>query len=150
MSMIKIAGITDNGNPVGLRVDDDGNIQVEHTWEADRIDVFRDLAITDTAAKWSDPIDISRYAIVSLRIHNSLDQPVTMQFGADTTDTTTAYLYDKNGSNIRLVANNDNKIEILTPEDLPVLHYLKHIRLRAQCDTAPTTGTLTVVIVGRR
>lgn len=150
MSMLKIAGVNDGNEARGIKTDENGLVKTRHIWETDQIYLFNDQEIRSTSAIWSDTIDVSEYAIVSLRVYNNMNKPATIRFGSDLTPSNTSYLYDKDGTSLSLNINNDSKIEMITPEDFPALHYLKRIRIRASCEESPTSGSLTVIVFGRR
>lgn len=151
MSMLKIAGNDSNGVARALRTNENGNAQIEHVWKIEEIPVFSSLSIRDTSAHWSPRIDLSGYAIVSMRIKNTLDSSVRLQCAVDIGGSdSTEYLYSATNSNLNLTLETSTNMKLLTPDEYPWLQYLHYLKFRASCDSAPNSGSLTVTVVGRR
>ena len=134
-----------------------GELKIVHVWESTLKDICYGQSIRDTSAyifpaEGSARVDISGYAVTSLRIQNGLDQDVTMRFYTDISSATSsgAWLGDKNGTAYTLTIPHGNNIVIITPDDFPPLYYLKGLRIRINCDTAPTSGTFSAYAVCKR
>lgn len=149
MSMLKVAGVDGNGQAKAFRIDGTGRTEIAHTWAAEEISVLDSVQIRDTEAAWTDRVNISGFATVSLRVRNSLDQPVAIVFGVDTGESNTTYLKNYGGSNLGFTIPSGSGIRLITPEEFPFLQYLKNIRIRYSCSTAPESGSLSIDIVGR-
>lgn len=154
---LPICGKNSNNNATPIGATNDGNLKVAHIWESECKTICNNQAIRDTSAhvfpasdeSW---VDISGYAVTSLRIISNLDQPCTMRFYSDYGNATSAgsWLADKNGATFTLVIPTGNTMIILTPEDFPPLNYLRSLRIRVNCDTAPTSGAFSAFAVCKR
>lgn len=149
MSMLKVAGVDENGQPKGIKTNSNGKPEIVHEWAADEISVFSGNQIRDTNAVWSSRVDVSKYATISLRVQNTHDQPVDVIFGMDTGANNTTYLKNYGGSNLGFTIPASSDARLITPEEFPFLQYIKNIRIRCSCSTAPTAGSLSVTIVGK-
>ena len=147
--MLKVAGVDENGQPKGIRTDLNGRTEIAHKWEADEVSVFSETQIRDTSAVWSDRVNVSKYATISLRVQNTHDQPVGVIFGVDTGANSTTYLKNYGGSTLGFTIPASSDVRLITPEEFPFLQYIKNIRIRCSCSTAPTAGSLSVTIVGK-
>lgn len=149
MSMLKVAGSNANNAPKSLRTDDDGKLIVRHEWVVEEIPLINTLQIRDTVEHWSDRLDLSKYATVSLRVYNSLDQPVSIIFGRDYSSESTAYLKNFGGATLGFTIPASSGSRMVTPEEFPFLQYLHGIKLRSACSTPPTAGGLYITVVGK-
>ena len=149
MSMLKVAGSNANNAPKSLRTDDDGKLIVRHEWVVEEIPLVNALQIRDTVDHWSDRLDLSKYATVSLRIYNSHDKPVSIIFGRDYSTESTGYLKNYGGATLGFTIPASSGSRMVTPEEFPFLQYLHGIKLRSACSTAPTNGGLYITVVGK-
>ena len=134
-----------------------GELKTIHVWESTVKDICYSQQIRDTSAHnypadGVNRVDISEYAITSFRIVNGLDQPVTIRFYTDASAPTSlgTWLADKNGNAYAITIPTGTNQIIITPDDFPVLNYLRGIRVRVNCDTAPTSGTFAMYAICRR
>lgn len=149
MSMLKVAGSNANNAPKSLRTDDDGKLIVRHEWVVEEIPLVNGLQIRDTVEHWSDRLDLSKYATVSLRVYNSHNQPVSIIFGRDYSSESTAYLKNFGGATLGFTIPASSGSRMVTPEEFPFLQYLHSIKLRSACSTAPSAGGLYITVVGK-
>ena len=149
MSMLKVAGINENEQPMSFKVDNAGRLQVVHQWQSEEIFIFNQTQIRDTANNWSSRIDVSKFATISLRIGNTHNQPITCVFARDTGAVNTTYLKNYGGSNLGFTIPANSDMRLITPEEFPFLQYLQNIRIGAKCSNAPESGYLTIILVGR-
>lgn len=149
MNMLKVAGNNENGQPRAFLTDDAGRAVVVRKLESKEIRIVDSVEIRSTDANWSDRVDVSEFAFVSLRIGNSLDQPVNIIFGLDTGNDNTSYMKNYGGTNLGFTIPANSGARMVTPEEFPFLQYLEHIKLRYSCGTEPTEGKLSIAIVGR-
>ena len=151
MSMMKVAGKNPSGNAAAFAVNASGHQMIEHVWVTEENVAVESLEIRDTSAHTSTAIDVSTYGLVSLRVKSTLDQAVTIQFYKDTGNTNTTYMYSSTGGALNFtIPASDGKVRVFTPDDLPYLPYLGRLRLRLACSTAPSTGNISINVVGRR
>lgn len=155
--MMKIAGKTSNSTAKGVRVDSDGNILAvaKREWEQTLLEVLTDDEIRDTTAKKvkPSPNDVSSFAYISLRIVNSLDADISIQFYDDWHVTGGGVLKDIDGNAFEITVpakvSATNYI-VVTPDDLPILNLLHYLTLRVAAKTTPTSGSLTIFACGRK
>ena len=155
---LPICGKNSSNNATPIGATNNGELKVIHVWETTQKKIVGSESIRDTSAHVYPPdgtarIDVSDYAITSLRIVSSLDQPATIRFLQDNTAVTTqagGWLADKNGSAFVFVIPTGNTTIIITPEDFPPLNYLRGLRVRIKCDTAPTTGYISIYALCKR
>lgn len=140
-----------------LSVDANGIMHTKHVWEAKEKNICLNQQIRDTdahiyPANGEGRIDISDYAVSSIRIRSSLDQPCTIRFYADTGAPTAAvaWLANANGEVYAFTVPVGNTMITLLPEDFPPLYYLQGLRIRVSCASSPTSGALTVIAICRR
>lgn len=150
MSMLKVAGTDENGLSKSFRTDADGRPEVTHKWVADEIAIVSGVQIRETGGVWSNRVNVGEYATISLRVFNSQDQPVSIIFGRDDLTDNTTYLKNYGGSNIGFTIPANSGLRMITPEEFPFLQYIKNVKVRYECSTAPTTGSLSIIIVGKR
>ena len=149
MSMLKIAGVDSNGQATAFKLDSEGRSEVVRTWSAEAVPVFANEEIRATDAVWSSRVDVAKYATLSLRVWNGLDQPVSISFGVDTGSDSITIMKNYGGSNLGFTIPVGSGVKMITPEEFPFLQYLQKIKVRAACSTAPTSGSLSISIVGR-
>lgn len=137
-----------------LSVDANGILHTKHVWEAKEKKICLSQQIRDTdahvyPANGEGQIDISDYAVSSIRIRSSLDQPCTIRF-YDDTGTGASWLANANGEVYAFTVPVGNVTITLLPEDFPPLYYLQGLRIRVSCASSPTSGALTVIAICRR
>lgn len=120
----------------------------------EKTSIFNGLAITDTTNKVSSTIDLTKYKQVTFIVINSLDQEVELIF-QEVIGTFYGYY---NPSTSAWVATNNNPIKvpssgqrrnILNTVPVPLFDRpLERVTVIARCTTAPTTGALTVYVLG--
>ena len=150
MSMLRVAGTDENGLPKSFRTDADGRPEVTHKWVADEIQVVSSVQIRGTESAWSGRVNVGEYATISLRVGNSHDQPASIIFSRDDGSNNTTYLKNYGGTNIGFTIPANSGLRMITPEEFPFLQYIKNVKVRYECSTAPTTGSLSIIIVGKR
>lgn len=150
MSMLRVAGTDGTGLPKSFRTDTDGRAEVTHKWVADEIAVVSGVQIRETGGVWSNRVYVGEYATISLRVFNSQDQPVSIIFGRDDLTNNTTYLKNYGGTNIGFTIPANSGARMITPEEFPFLQYLKNVKVRYECSSAPTTGALYITIIGKR
>lgn len=145
-NIMKVGGKSPNNTAVGMSVDNNGMVNTHHVWEGGFITAMN-LEIRDTNDHASELFDISEYSLISLRVISTCDQTVTIRFYGDKSEN--AYLSTTDGE-ITILVDGKNREQIITPDDLPFLPYLNKIKLRANCEIAPTSGFLAIYIAYKR
>lgn len=135
---------------VGVAANADGNLVTAKKWENNVIRVC-DEEVTGVESFQTDLIDVSDAAAVSLRFSNTSDQSFMITFYSDQYPNNTYQLYDYNGNKVQCkIIKSSSRTQILTPDDLPVLQWLKSIRMRVAFDAAPASGSLIIDLVAKR
>lgn len=94
-------------------------------------------AIRNTSVNNGDTLDIRGLKLKTIIIENGLDQQVTLQVQAS------AHSNFSNSFNVGSSFNVAASTNTFETSD----SYFPYMRVTAQCSTAPTTGTLTVVFI---
>lgn len=130
--MMKIGGKNPQGNATAICVDETGNVGVRRVWEIKQANVselVRDsstLQANGTYAIYGPTFDVSGWGMVSLRIENKLSVPVKIYFYNDTNIYNILRNTDGDQISFSAAANADT---IVTPDDFPLLNYMKTIKL---------------------
>ncbi len=149
--MMKICGKNPDGNATAIGMDANGNLKIKRVWESV---VQKDLfsgALSDTGAVTTinNALDLAEQGMVSLRFYNTTDSALKVMLYSDMSAATETLLKDINGENFSFTVAADAHT-IITPDDLPVLNYLRYLKLKIQPVTEPTTGQLVVRAVTKR
>ena len=99
---------------------------------------------------FSDPVDYVLHYITSLRVYNTLDANVVINFYEDATNGMGYWLADKDNSAVGITLAHGNYYMAITPDDIPQLNYLSKIKLRVAAATTPTEGSITIYVVSKR
>lgn len=138
---VGIKVLPDGTVPVSLG----GDIPVKHVWETEYIYALEDYELRDAnthEVPESQAVDVSGYGIISLRIINTLDVPVTLGFYTDHHLTRTRYMADAEGIPIAVEIQPNTYIQMITPDDIPQLNYIRYLRVYLKANTAPTSGNV--------
>lgn len=151
--MMRTAGRTSGGVAKAILVSDNGSPIVERSWAAVDTKVF-DVEIRDTNAHNTvtegTVLDISSFPVNSLRIRNTTEKAVTIQFFNDLNNNNTTYLgVDDTEATIQLSADN-KKYQVFTPQEFPFLNYLHYLKFHVKAAETPETGSVVVYHCGRR
>lgn len=154
MSGIKFFGKDQDGNAKAVKVNNDGIVQVARVWE-NGVNTIFEQEIRDTNGRYTNLIDVSEYAFVSLRIKNTLvantdKVKVSFVFLPDVDTSGNTWLQDENGTIECTVGGGGYDITMITPDDYPVLNYLTKLRLRVEAKEIPTDGSLIIQAVCKR
>ena len=145
MKFLPFCGKNPSNNATPIKVTANGELKTMHIWEGKWNTLLSESLRNTTAIVLPETaLDISDYAIASLRIRSSLDASVTLTLMTDAPNSSGRWACDANGSAITISVPVTNNVMIITADDLPVLNHLKTIQLRVKADDVPTTGTLTV------
>lgn len=153
---LPICGKNSSNNATPIGATNDGEIKTVHVWETTIKDVCYNQEIRDTnvhtyPANGTMIVDVSAYAITSLRINNGLNQPCKIKFYGDNLNTLAGkYLADINGNPFSFEIPNGPISIVLTSDDFPQLNFLQGIRIAVSCDTAPTSGNFACYVYCKR
>lgn len=150
-NLLKVAGRTDNNTVRGVHVTEEGNVCTARAWGTDiHTIVTTELRDTSAVVTSDNVFDASPYGMISIRVANSHDTDVTLQLYQDTSATSGRWLIDAAGNPISVVVPAGDRCMIITPEDIPALNYLRYIKFRIAANTAPTSGSITIWVAGKR
>lgn len=144
--MMKIAGKTNDSTVAGVKVTTEGNIEDVRKWHYEYVNILNAAEIRDTSAVVVDGGNVEDYGLISLRVINTLDQPIRIQFYTDSTRTGGSSTLNVDGKTYTKVVQNVSGVEILTANEIPFLNHLRYIKLRVTATTAPTSGNLTIFL----
>ena len=150
--MMRIAGRTSDGIAKAVLVNSNGAISVDRPWGT-VVTKILDYAITDDSWHHLDStgtaLDISEYPINSLRIRNTTGKAITIRFQNDLHATDHTYL-ESDGQAIEIALPSTSVYHIYTPQDLPILNYIKYIKIQFKANEVPSSGSLVIYHVGRK
>lgn len=168
--MMKVCGKSKDGKALPFAVDAEGNTLVKRVWETANHNLMSGDVIfklvDEATKKWeaayvTEPLDVSNWGFVSLRIMNSTKDgydekkdiqtftlPVKINFYGDRIPNDGNYVKDINGNTIDFFAPSGTEITVI-PEELPVLNYLQNIKARLSIDVdAFKTKTVEITETG--
>lgn len=145
--MMRIAGRTSGGVAVPMLADANGNISTTRSWKKEWTAIQQNIEIRDTATVDLTPMDVSGIPTFSLRIINRLGVPVTIWLKTDVNTSNGYSLTDVNGNAFTITVQPTNSYVIITPEDWPILNYIKLLRLCVKASSAPSSGAFEAYMV---
>ncbi len=148
--MIRIAGRTSGGTAVPMSADADGNIGTTRKWKKEWITLQTAMEIRDTSDHHLTAYDVSDIPVFSLRIINRLGVPVTIWLRSDVNTSNGYALIDKDGVTQRVTLAPNNSYITITPDDWPILSYIRYLRITVTAQSAPTEGTFEAYMVAMR
>lgn len=116
--------------------------------------IFNGLEIRDTSNHLSGYIDVTKYKKIMVEAYSSHDQDVNLQLMAnggnvqwfDGASWVSGYDSDKKITMDSAVAGRRYNLNSFWPDMLD--RPLKEVQILAKCDTAPTSGNLTIRVLG--
>lgn len=138
--MMRIAGRTSAGVAVPMLADANGNIGTTRTWKKEWVALQTTLEIRDTNAHNIPAFDVSDIPIYSLRIINRLGVPVTITFLTDVNTSNGYGLVDTDNTLKSITVQPNNNYVIITPDDLPILNYIRYVRMSVKASSVPESG----------
>ena len=138
--MMRIAGRTSTGVAVPMKASTDGDIATTRTWKREWITIESNVEIRDQTAHKCPVIDVSNIPTFSLRILNRLGTPITLNFLTDVNQTNGYSLLNMDGTSKTVTVQPTNGYIMITPEDVPLLNYIRYLRLEVIASTAPDSG----------
>lgn len=148
--MARVAGRTNGGIAVPMLADADGSIGTTRKWSKSWISLQSPLEIRDTLTHYVDAYDVSNIPTFSLRIINRLGVPITLYLRTDVNATNGYTLADKDGVQHSITIQPTYSYVAITPEDWPILNYLRLLRISIVAQTAPESGVVEVALVPMR
>lgn len=147
VNVMPIGGKYENdGSPIvtGVAVDESGSVISGRKWRNQVVQILE--ASNPTAGTLrSTSVDLSDVGAVSLRINNALNVPIELGIYADYYgEERNYYMRDADGNVITKTVGANKNCLIITPDDVPVLQWLEHLRLGVKINGDSITGTLSI------
>jgi hypothetical protein len=137
----------------GSNVPDTQPIPTKQIGSISQLFISNAVAIVDTNAVTGSGQDVSGFQAIALRIKSTLNQTVNITLLEGDTSADGVWATDKTGLatsyQVTIPANTLTSIYI-TDKDWYALKFINFANVRYQCTTAPTSGSLTVKVIGRR
>lgn len=138
----------------GVSVDGDGVIQITRNNKVDEVVIFKDLVHTTTTTLsfyGNNAIDLSDWTTCWIVIENRLDVDATIRLFSQLDKSSSRYLRNVDNELISIpLRHNASGQIIITPDDFPVLNYLKYFSGGVYFDIAPTQGTFSLSLFRKR
>lgn len=154
MNVMPIGGKSPSDTLLGVAVDANGNAKTKKVWENNMTLIYEmgDNLPESTATIWLDELDISDCAAVSLRVYTTSDAEYSIGIGTDTSSTTYALRnIDGDGQSVKIpTGNTKSKYISITPDDLPILQWIRKLHLLIVPQSVPTTGNLKIWAVTKK
>lgn len=156
---LKIGGKHVNGlgeeTAMGIAVDANGRVEVVRHNESSMVTLVDNLEKRDTTTvsfSGDNAIDLSEWTTCCMYISNSLDvEDAYLQFYSQTVITGSGYLRNGDNKNIIYTLKQTGSGSMLcTPDDFPILNYLRYFKCGLYFPTAPTSGKLTIRLLLKR
>lgn len=145
--MMRIAGRTSGGTAVPMLADANGNIGTTRAWKKEWVTIQSGLEIRDTSEHDLPVMDVSEIPTYSLRLLNRLGVPVTITFLSDITQTNGYSLIGSDAVSKSITLQPANGYIIITPEDCPILNYIRFLRLSVKASSTPSSGVFEAFMV---
>ena len=147
---MKVCGKSPSNTAKAFAVDANGVALYKHVWEVEKVTIVNQ-AISDTSGhlypEGTTNLDVSDFAMISLRIRNRADVPVNVRIVFNGN-----FIQDINGDvDAYAIDIAANKQVIITGDDFPCLNVLPGFQIRYQYKTVPTnSGKLEIDLYKKR
>lgn len=157
MKLIPFGGKTPSNTAAAVAVDANGKLDTVKTWgfeEEALVSGSTSWITPSTTAKYTNALDVSDCAMVSLCVMSAAKNsssavvPVTFTFLRTDSESSTEVLKDADGNAISFTLSNG--YHLITPDDFPILKYLKYLHLRVQSSAAVSSGQVNVKVYRKR
>lgn len=158
MSFLKVGGryIDENSDEYAkpLAVSEDGSAYISRRNEVEVITVFDAVSKRDTDTMLfygENTIDISDWTSCCMLLSNKLDVDASLKLFSQTFKNSSQYLKNVNGETIVIPLPHITTGEIIiTPDDFPILNYLRYFKGGIYFSTAPSSGTFSLSLIRKR
>lgn len=139
----------------GIAVDANGRVEVVRHNETLMVTLVEQVEKRDStsiAFTGDDAVDLSEWTTCCMYISNSLDvSDAYLQFYSQTVITGSGYLRNGDNKNVTYTLKPTGSGSMLcTPDDFPILNYLRYFKCGLYFPTAPTSGKLTIRLLLKR
>lgn len=145
--MMRIAGRTSGGVAVPMLADSNGNIGTTRAWKKEWVNIETSVEIRDTLDHICPVVDVSGIPTFSLRFLNRLGVPVTISFMTDINQSNGYRLAGNDAVVKSITLQPTNNYIIITPEDCPILNYIRFLRLKVNASSTPSNGIFEAAMV---
>lgn len=153
---IKIGGKYESGGTAtakGIAVNADGKIEVVRHNEQDVVAVLSGVEKRDSSTISfynSNAVDLSEWTTCCLLVSNTLDANATLRIYRQSDKTSSAYLKDTDGETYSLTIPHVSGEIMITPDDFPILSYLRYFSGGLYFSDTPTTGSISLSVLRKR
>jgi hypothetical protein len=138
--IMKVGGRKSDGTAAAIGIDQNGNLRIKRVWETQTKNIFTGtLSNTTAVTTVSNVVNAIEWGMVSLRVNNLLNSDVKIMLYWDNSADGTEWMKDFNGEYVAFTVPAESQM-IITPDDLPILNYLRYIKCRINAVTTPTNG----------
>lgn len=150
MKVTPIGAKSPTATVVGVAANADGNLIAEKKWE-NKMTTIYNARPESTERVVTERISVDTSAAISLRFANTTEKSFTIGFYTDQYPNNDYVLYDYMGNSIKYkIVEATSRAQILTPEDAPVLQWLRSIKLYIDFAETPTKGSLKIDVITKR
>lgn len=138
--IMKVGGRKEDGTAAAIGIDSNGYLKIKRVWETQTKNIFTGtLSNTTAVTTVSNVVNALEWGMVSLRVNNLLDSAVKIMLYWDNNVDGTEWMKNFNGEYVTFTVPAESQM-IITPDDLPILNYLRYIKCRINAVTPPTNG----------
>lgn len=158
MGFLKVGGRYIDSNDTEyakpLAVSEDGLAYVSRVNKMEIISIFNEVSKrdTDTISFYGEnTIDVSDWTSCCILLSNKLDVDASLRLFSQTSKSSSQYLKNVNGEAIAIPLPHITTGEIIiTPDDFPILNYLRYFKGGIYFSTAPSSGTFSLSLIRKR
>lgn len=157
MSFLKVGGrYIDGDDEIAkpLSVSENGSAHVSRINEIEIVTIFDAVAKRDTQTmlfNGEDAIDISDWTSCCILLSNRLDVDASITLYMQSDKSSSNYLKNASGATITIPLPHVNTGEmIITPDDFPILNWLRYFKGGVYFSTAPSSGTFSLKLMRKR
>ena len=153
---LKIGGKYESGGTAtakGIAVNADGKIEAVRHNEQELVSVLSSTEKRDTSTisfYRNDAVDLSEWTTCCLLVSNTLDVNATLRLYSQSNKSSSAYLKDADGAAYTITIPHTSGEIIITPDDFPILSYLRYFSGGLYFDSTPTSGSISLSVLRKR
>lgn len=153
---LKVGGKYENGGTataLGIIVNADGRIEAVRHNEQELVSVLLNIEKRDTSTisfYGNNAVDLSEWTTCCLLVSNTLDVDVTLHIYRQSDKSSSAYLKDADGEAYTITIPHTTGEIIITPDDFPILSYLRYFSGGLYFANTPTSGSISLSVLRRR
>ena len=153
---LKVGGKYENdgtATAVGIAVNADGKIEAVRHNEQELVSVLSGIEKRDTATisfYQSDAVDLTEWTSCCLLVSNTLDADATLRLYSQSNKSSSAYLKDVDGGTYTITIPHTSGEIIITPDDFPILSYLRYFSGGLYFADTPTSGSISLSVLRKR